>query len=130
MSPVFTEKVKVRFNDCDFYQHVNNAVYLNYMDNAMIDFFRSLLGNFNRPNFRMHLVRVEIDYKNPATFDDELLITTQIAKIGNTSITFAQTIKMEKTGLLLVECKKVGVFLDAQGKNKMAVPDILLPFAP
>src|SRR3989338_4171726 len=37
-------KLKVRFSDCDMMQHVNNAVYLNYFEEARIHYFRQILG--------------------------------------------------------------------------------------
>lgn len=129
MSPVLTEKIRVRFNDCDFYRHVNNTVYLVYMDNAMTEFFRAIFGQIQNPDFQIHMVRLEVDYKNSATFDDELLIHTRIEKIGNTSMTLHQTITLESSGTLLVECRKIGVFLDAKGRNKVSVPEKILQFA-
>jgi acyl-CoA thioester hydrolase len=112
---------RVRFDDCDYYQHMNNNVYLNYCDHAMYEFFRETISPKKKINYLFHLVRNEADYYLPATLDEELKIQTQIHKIGNTSITFIQ--KIYRNTDLLVQIKKTGVFLNSKNGKKCFVPD-------
>jgi len=118
-------EIRVRFNECDFYQHVNNASYMVYLDVAILDYFREVYKEIKTFDSLFHLVHATLDFKNPATFDDELIITTYVEKTGTTSITFKQKIHKKTTGEIVVEAKKIGVFLDIKTQTKCNVPEIL-----
>ncbi len=79
-------KIKVRFSDLDAMRHVNNATYLSYLEEARIAYFKEAL---NKPidvlDFQAVVARIEIDYKQPIIFGDELEILSRISKIGNKS---------------------------------------------
>jgi len=47
---------------------------------------------------KFYFVRNAIDYFTPARFDEELLIQTRVAKIGNTSVTFEQIMNAKSDG--------------------------------
>ncbi len=122
----FITERRVYFNDCDFYQHVNNALYLNYMDENISDFYRKHFETFAKIPFLFHWVHLEINYFKEATFDDVLIIEKTIDKIGNTSITYQYKIFNKKNNVLILEAKRVGVFLDIKTKEKTSVPQKLI----
>ena len=67
-------KVKVRFNEVDMLQIVNNAVYLNYFEQAKIQYAMDSgfipLENIFSPNNVYYMVRNEVNYLKVARFDD------------------------------------------------------------
>ncbi len=128
MSKQIITKLNVRFSECDYYQHVNNAEYINYLDIGVADLFRKIYDDIVNMNFVIHMVHVSADFKGSATFDDELIITTEIDKIGNTSITFKQSIKNTKTDKIIVEAKKIGVFLSVTSGEKINTPEEIVIF--
>ena len=124
----FITERKVRFNDCDFYQHVNNSTYLNYIDDNLSDFLRTLYGDLFKLPFLYHMVHASIDYMAEAIFEDDLIIKKSIEKIGNTSITFMNEIVKKKNNKVVVKAKRVGVFLDILTKKTIAVPKEIVDF--
>ena len=76
-----------RFSDLDPMGHVNNAVYLTWIENARIDFLRRL-GAFDRPDtaeMAMILARVELDFRAPVCFGDEIEVGVRTARLGTKS---------------------------------------------
>ena len=69
----FVHREIARFSDLDPMGHVNNAVYLTWIENARIEFLRRL-GAFDKPDtseMAMILARVELDFRAPAGFGDD-----------------------------------------------------------
>lgn len=68
------------------------------------------------------VVKLEINYKAPTSYDDLILIETSIEKIGNSSVTFVYRITRKQDNLLLAEAKTVNVFINKK-REKVSVPD-------
>jgi acyl-CoA thioester hydrolase len=71
--------LRVRSYEIDGYGHVNNAVYLNYLEYARGEYLKGI--GFDYPGcvgagFGLWIVRIEIDYKSPALIHDELTVET------------------------------------------------------
>jgi acyl-CoA thioester hydrolase len=76
----YASLVRVRFNECDPLGHVNNAVYLNYLEQVAIDHASSLGWSGNELSASAGAVFVarkhDITYHQPAFEDDWLLVCT------------------------------------------------------
>ena len=59
----FEHELEVRFRDCDGLGHVNNAVYLTYLEQARFAFWQRLTGVSGIPRSFI-VARVECDYWN------------------------------------------------------------------
>ena len=101
MTPVFSHQLEVRFRDCDAMGHVNNAVYLTYLEQARFHHWRAsglVSRAIDSPPASgaaapadvpgVIVARVEIDYRRPAKYGDVLRIDIGIAAIGRTSFTY------------------------------------------
>lgn len=124
MAAVVETKIRVRFEECDYYKHVNNAVYQNYMDVGIGDFLRQFCPNLRDLKFVINKVHSSVDYMEPAEFEDELLIKTYISKVGNTSITFIHEIFKGQN--MIVRGNIIFVILDLNTGEKIGVPDELI----
>ncbi|MBM3936652.1 MAG: acyl-CoA thioesterase [Sphingomonadales bacterium] len=80
----FYSAVHLRWADIDALQHVNNAVYLSYFEQARIDYFRAL-GCWDWEKVGMLLVRTEVDYLRPLLIRDKAWILTRTVKLGQKS---------------------------------------------
>jgi acyl-CoA thioester hydrolase len=88
--------IRVRFNEVDMLGVCNNAVYINYFEQARLDYFKNI-GLIPRDGLfsdgkLFFVVRNEINYLNPAKFDDELAILSKISFIKNSSFGFEHII--------------------------------------
>ncbi|ARQ70625.1 acyl-CoA thioesterase [Streptomyces marincola] len=90
----------LRWSDMDSFGHVNNVVYLRYLEEARIDFMFRLARRADSGAFTGGSVvaRHEIDYLRPLVHRHEpLTVETWITKIGGASATVAYEIKDEET---------------------------------
>ncbi|TGL44181.1 acyl-CoA thioesterase [Leptospira perdikensis] len=75
----FQYKLRVRYSEVDSQGIVFNANYLNYLDVAITEYFRSKGISYSefidRYQLDFHVVQSLIDYRNGAKFDDELEIS-------------------------------------------------------
>lgn len=129
MTPVYTCQLEVRFRDCDAMGHVNNAVYLTYLEQARFNHWRA--AGLARPTIPsapaadaraaddvpgVIVARVEIDYRHAAKFGDVLRIDIGVAAIGRTSFTYEYEIH-DAAGVLIAAARTVIVRFDyAAGK--------------
>ncbi|HYH11295.1 MAG TPA: acyl-CoA thioesterase [Thermomicrobiales bacterium] len=78
--------VRVRFHECDPLGHVNNAVYLNYLEQAAID--HATLVGWSQENLEREVGGVfvarrhEVDYLRPAMEGDRLEVVTWAETMG------------------------------------------------
>ena len=94
----YTTNLTVRSYECDSYSHVNNAVYLNYLETARMDYLHQIGFNYKgivEAGYYLYVTHIDIFYKNSAFLDDKLIIETTPVKLGAVSGTFHQTIKKE-----------------------------------
>jgi acyl-CoA thioester hydrolase len=85
--------ISVRYRDIDAFGHVNNAVYLSYLEQARIDYFAVMAGAaWNWDEFGVIVARNEIDYLRPIHLGNEVKICTWCAKLGRSSMKMAYQI--------------------------------------
>ncbi|MFF3454273.1 acyl-CoA thioesterase [Streptomyces sp. NPDC002730] len=86
----------LRWSDMDAFGHVNNAVFLRYLEEARIDFMFRLAPGDGSPSFSGGSVvaRHEIDYKRPLIHRHEpVVIELWVTKISAASLTIAYEVK-------------------------------------
>jgi acyl-CoA thioester hydrolase len=108
--------LRVRTYELDGYGHVNNAVYLNYLEYARTEYLRFVGFDYSgavAAGYGLYVARVEIDYKKPALLDDLLTIRTWPIKKGAVSGIMAQTILHEDQ--VIIEARITWAFVDAAG---------------
>lgn len=94
MTHTFTHKV--RSYECDAYGHVNNAVYLNYLEYARMEYLHAIGFDYHgivEDGFFLYVTHIDIHYKGSARLDDELEIQVTPIKLGAVSGTFKQVVK-------------------------------------
>ena len=126
LKPAFSHRLEVRFRDCDPMGHVNNAVYLTYLEQTRFQHWRSLWG-FGTPELRpgrpgVILAHVECDYKRPATYGDTLEIRLTIAEIGRSSFRYDYEVVDDQENIVLT-AMTVQVMYDYSTAKPVPIPD-------
>jgi acyl-CoA thioester hydrolase len=86
----------LRWSDMDAFGHVNNVVFLRYLEEARIDFTFTSAGEVGEKAFSEGSVvaRHEIDYLLPLVYRPEpVTIETWLTRLGHASFTVAYEIK-------------------------------------
>lgn len=114
--------IKVRGYHLDLYSHVNNARYLEFLEEARWTFFeeRADLPAFLSSGIALIVVNINIDYRHPATMNDELVIETSVKSVGNRSAVIHQRVLLAGSDKLVAEADVTFVAFD--GRQNKAVP--------
>jgi acyl-CoA thioester hydrolase len=124
----FTLLLRVRYGECDAQQVVFNARYADYIDVAMTEYFRVVVGGFQvllDKGLDNQVVSLNIDWLASAKFDDVLAIGVTTKKVGNTSYGFEILISDFTTQKLIAKSSITYVMVDTQRYQKTPVPDWL-----
>ncbi len=97
--------LRIRWRDMDNYGHVNNAVYLNYLEECRDRMVEELFGTTEAWDFV--LAHVGIDFRNELTqADGEVIVRCEVAGFGRSSIRTRE--RIEKTdGTVAAEAEAV-----------------------
>ena len=79
-SPVFELLVSVQPEDIDEQEHVNNAVYLRWIQDVATAHWKSLAPDDAQKRIGWVVLRHEIDYKSPANLGDEIVLRTWVGR--------------------------------------------------
>ncbi len=105
------KRIEIRWRDLDAYNHVNNAVYLTYLEEARDEWLELSLGDEGSA-WGYVLARVAIDFRRELTQDDdEVLATCALASLGSSSVTTREELRTPD-GELAAEAEAVLVAFD------------------
>lgn len=119
-------EMNVRFRDIDALNHVNNAVFNTYFEEARIRFIYDI-PEFIQSMDAGHsfvLVRIEVDYIRPIYLTESLLIGSSVEEFGNTSIKGIQAIYSSETKELKAIARSVGVWFNLVAERPARLPEI------
>src|SRR6056297_3517226 len=79
---VYSYELTVRGNELDSFGHVNNAVYLNYLEQARWDILRRkmLLKEWKAKEFLLAVIDLHIRYMKELKLFDEIVVETYLEK--------------------------------------------------
>ncbi len=113
-------EITVRGYHLDFFGHVNNARYLEFMEEAR---WRLSEGNLDltqilKQGTVLAVVNININYRKPAVLGDKLELFLGLAGTGNKSMTLYQEIRFRDTDTVVADAKVTFVLADAEtGKS-------------
>ena len=112
-------RLPIRWSDVDSYRHVNNAVYLNYLEECRDRWVTGVLGD----RFGFVIVRVAIDYRRELSLEDEaVVVTCRGIGFGTSSIRTAEEIRTPD-GTLSAESESVVVKHDDVARAAVPLTD-------
>ncbi len=97
----FYHPLRVRYSEIDGQKIVFNAHYLTYLDVAVTEYFREVLGDdwielVEKNLFDIVLVKTTLEFKRPAKLDQILRVYCRVSRLGNSSFTISSMIVPEK----------------------------------
>lgn len=117
----YTHAREVEFRDVDAAGHVNNAVYLTYIETARIAYLRDVLGLETVDELAVIVANVNIDFRSPSYFGERLEVGARVPRIGTKS--FEMEHEVWADGRLVAEATSVLVAYDYPLGAPVAVPD-------
>jgi YbgC/YbaW family acyl-CoA thioester hydrolase len=125
MKPFFSH-ITVRGYELDSYGHVNNAVYLQYFEQARWEVMRemNILDYFTKNGLLVVVTESNVRYKREACLFDELVIETTYEK-RQPYLVFHQTIRNEKTQITITRATVKTLIIDKM-RIPQELPEIIL----
>jgi thioesterase-3 len=126
ISPAFPKgigmnhRITVRGFHIDFYGHVNNARYLEFMEEGRWELLKGKidLEAWHRRGLAFTVVKIAITYRRASSMGDVLEVRTTLKRLERRTGTFEQTIVFAETGETVAEAEVTFVVVDtATGKS-------------
>ena len=119
---IHTIEIKIRGYHLDLFGHVNNARYLEFLEEARWAAFEKTvdLQELARKGYAFTVVNININYRRPALMNDVICVETEVIQWGRRSAVIHQTVKHKDTDTLLADADVTFVIVDTH-KHKTAV---------
>ena len=111
-------EIKIRGYHTDLYQHVNNARYLEFLEEGRWQLLEDYINleEFVNKGFRFFVVNINISYKSPIRVNDVIVIKSGLGKIGNKSVVFKQQLINKVSNIVCADADITFVIADLNGK--------------
>jgi acyl-CoA thioester hydrolase len=111
--------IHVRFRDCDSLGHINNAVYLTYLENARFALWKAQGVD------GVILARAEVDYRSQSRFGDELEVRVRLEGFGRSSFRYEYEVADVPSQRVVVKARTVQVHFDYVKQLPVEIPEAL-----
>jgi acyl-CoA thioester hydrolase len=119
----FSTTLEVRWRDLDALGHVNNAVYLTYLEQARVHYMREVgLGFQSLEDVGMILAEVTCTYHSPLSLGERVTIWVRVSELRNSSFFFEYRIEGED-GRLAATARSAQVCYDYRAGRSLPIPD-------
>lgn len=81
----YSTKIQVRFRDLDPHKHVNNALYVTYLEQARAEFYAEVVG-VALADLNVVLAKLEVSYERAIEDVDAVTVELTVDDVGESSI--------------------------------------------
>jgi acyl-CoA thioester hydrolase len=123
---VFCTAISVRWGDMDAFNHVNNAQYLRYLEEARVQWLAGIPGISLTDRIAPVLVASNVNYRQPIEWPSEIAVDLFIEKIGNSSLTMGhRMLSSTDASALYSDGSVVMVWIDTQTGKSVPLPEAI-----
>ena len=120
-----SEKIKLtitpRFCELDGLGHINNAVPLEWCETARIPLFKIFTPGLELDQWRLIIVRNEVDYIKQIDYGTDVLVETYLSKLGNSSMNVEHELFQGGDKVAHVKC--IMIHFDYKTNKSVTIPD-------
>lgn len=116
----YTTEIQVRFRDFDQMNHVNNASYVTYLEQARANFFEEVVG-VGIGEIDTALAHLEVSYERPIESAETVTVELTVGDIGESSI--PMTYEIRSDGVCYATADTVLVYFDRETGESSSIPD-------
>lgn len=120
--------IPVRWGDMDSYGHVNNSVYMQYIEEARVAWFERVGVAMNNAPLGPVVLQVQHTYLKPVVHPATVSIKLFAGALGRSSLVLEHELStVEEPDTLFGEGSCKLVWIDHQAGHSVPVPDFLRP---
>ncbi|SHM71904.1 thioesterase family protein [Polaribacter sp. KT 15] len=124
MKDIFELNITVTSNDIDDLNHVNNVVYVKWMDKVAFEHWAYLTRNNPLPEYVWVVIKHEIEYLKQAVIGDVITVKTWVGETKG--FKSERLMEFYKNNILLVKAKTVWGMLDAKSYKPSRIRENVL----
>jgi acyl-CoA thioester hydrolase len=126
----FEMVIPVLPGDIDEQNHVNNTVYLRWVQDIATAHWRAVASSKAQKSIGWVVLRHEIDYKGPATLGDEVVLCTWVGEATRLTFERFTEIRRKSDGRLLSQARTLWCPIDAKtGRPVRVSADVRAEFS-
>jgi acyl-CoA thioester hydrolase len=118
----FEMTVSVLPQDIDEQNHVNNTIYVRWVQDVATAHWRAVAGPKAQESIGWVVLRHEIDYKAPACLGDEVVLRTWVGKATRLTFERFTEIRRRRDGQLLSRARTLWCPINSQLGRPVRVP--------
>lgn len=119
--PIASE-IDVRFRDTDAIGHVNNAVYVTYLEVGRQAYWRAMAPEVDYRRVPFVMARVELDFRSPAWVGEILVVRLRMSWASGRSFGTEYEITDRATDRLVLAARSVQATFDHQAGKSIPIP--------
>lgn len=125
MPEIAEKEIVVRGYHLDLYQHVNNARYLEFLEEARWSYLeeKHTIEWLTQRGIGFVIVNINVNFRRAAVLNDRLIIQTQTAKIGTKSVVVHQEIFLKGTETKVLDADITFVIMDLRKQQTLEISD-------
>jgi acyl-CoA thioester hydrolase len=116
----------VRWRDLDAFNHVNNASYLTYLEEARLHWFGQIDGPWSDAAAAPVVAAIHANYRRQLTWPAQLVVELYCERLGASSLTIAYRIlDAADRAVVYADGTTVMVWIDSASGKPVALPDAI-----
>lgn len=117
--------VSIRWRDLDAFNHVNNSVFLTYLEEARLDWLSKLPEGWMTDTCKPVMAASEINYRAQIEWPGTIVVELYSERIGNSSIKIAHRIVSSDGTRLHSDGHVVVVWIDTTSGRPASLPEVV-----
>jgi acyl-CoA thioester hydrolase len=116
------KEIEIRWRDLDSFGHVNNVVYLTYLEEARDEWLGRVLGD-PALIWSYIIARIAIDYRRELSLDDDRVVARcRLERLGASSVTTREAV-VTRDGEVAADAEVVLVAFDQETRRSRKLDD-------
>ncbi len=121
---LFSTELAVRWRDLDAFNHVNNAMYLGYLEEARLRWLMTLDGAWMDAHVAPVVASALVNFKRPIAWPEDVIVELFVDRIGNSSFTLGHRILSAKdASIVYCDGHVVMVWFDSRTARSSPLPE-------
>jgi len=118
---LFRTPITLRWSDLDAFNHVNNARYLTFLEQARIEWFETVDEPWMTDDIGPVVATATLNFKRPVEYPASIAVELFTERLGNTSVTIGHRIVAED-GTVHCDGHVVAVWINRRSGKPVALP--------